>query len=102
MNPNAVDQEEDVRQLPIEARQADESEYMLWEDIKKKYPNRFVLLENPIYNPPKSPDLQKGIFKYKHKWPKRVAAKASELHLPYSTWEYTGDPLVPDDFIFLI
>jgi hypothetical protein len=102
MKSKTLTKQNEALQLPEDARQANESEYMLWEDIKKQYPDRFVLLENPIYNPPKSPVLYKGIFKYKHKWPKRVAAKAAELRLPYATWEYTGEPLVPDDFIFLI
>jgi hypothetical protein len=85
-------------------RNTSNQEYTLWEDIKKQYPDRFVLLENPVYNPPCSPFLMKGIFRYKNKSPKKVAEKAAELALPLGTIKYTGGPLLDNakDYIFVL
>ena len=59
-----------------------------WENIKKCYPDSFVLLENPEYAP--KPYLKRGIFLYKHKNRKKVIEKAIDLKPHYSTMKYTG------------
>jgi hypothetical protein len=59
-----------------------------WETIKKLYPDRFVLLENPVYDP--MPHIKEAILLYKHKNHNRVIQKAIELKSHYSTIEYTG------------
>ena len=40
-------------------------EYTSWETIQELYPDRFVLLENPVFDP--RPHLKKAILLYKHK-----------------------------------
>ena len=62
--------------------------YTSWETIQKQYPDRFVLLENPIYNP--LPHLKEAVLLYKHKSRKKVYEKANELKPHYSTIVYTG------------
>ena len=62
--------------------------YSSWESIKQQYPDRFVLLENPIYNP--RPHLKEAILLYKHKNRKKVIEKELELKPHYSTILYTG------------
>ena len=59
-----------------------------WETIQKEYPDRFVLLENPVYNP--RPHLKEAILLYKHKSRKKVINKELELKPQYSTIKYTG------------
>ena len=59
-----------------------------WETIKKEYPDRFVLLENPVYNP--RPHLKEAVLLYKHRDHMRVVRKALELKPYYSTIVYTG------------
>jgi hypothetical protein len=59
-----------------------------WETIQKQYPDRFVLLENPVYDP--RPHLKEAILLYKHKSRKRVIEKELELKPHYSTIVYTG------------
>ena len=59
-----------------------------WENIRKCYPDSFVLLENPEYNP--RPYLKSGIFVYKNRNKKKVYEKALELNVGYSTVQYTG------------
>jgi len=59
-----------------------------WETIQKEYPDRFVLLENPVYDP--LPHLKEAILLYKHKSRKKVYEKANELKPYYSTIIYTG------------
>ena len=82
---------------------APRSDYMLWDDIQKKFPDRFVLLENPVYDPPFSPFLKKGIFRYKNKSKRRVAEKAATLSMNRATIRYTGGPLEEQekDYIFI-
>ena len=86
-------------------RKAPESDYMLWEDIQKKFPDSFVLLENPVYDPPFSPFLKKGIFRYKNRSKRKVAEQANEMDIPYITIAYTGGPLEKKenekDYIFI-
>ena len=59
-----------------------------WETIKKEYPDRFVLLENPVFDP--TPHLKEAILLYKHKDQTKVIRKSLELKPPYSTIVYTG------------
>ena len=63
-------------------------EYTSWETIKELYPDRFVLLENPVFNP--RPHLKEAIFLYKHKNYRKVVEKSVELKPHYSMIEYTG------------
>jgi len=69
----------------MEARQ---DKYTSWETIQKEYPDRFVLLENPVYNP--RPHLKEAMLLYKHKDQMKVIKKALELKPHYSTIVYTG------------
>jgi len=62
--------------------------YTSWETIQKKYPDSFVLLENPVYDP--IPHLKEAILLYKHKNRKKVIEKEIELKPHYSTLLYTG------------
>ena len=59
-----------------------------WDTIQKEYPDRFVLLENPVFAP--TPHLKEGILLYKHKSRKKVIEKELELKPHYSTIVYTG------------
>ena len=59
-----------------------------WETIKKEYPDRFVLLENPVFDP--TPYLKEAILLYKHKDQEKVVGKKLELKPYYSTIVYTG------------
>jgi hypothetical protein len=65
-----------------------EEKYTSWEMIQKLYPDSFVLLENPVYDPMRS--LKGAIFVYKNKNRKKVFEKATKLALPYITIKYTG------------
>jgi|GEM_PF-1595042 len=62
--------------------------YTSWETIQKLYPDRFVLLENPIYE--KGPLIKEAIFLYKHKSRKKVIEKELELKPHCSALVYTG------------
>ena len=62
--------------------------YTSWETIQKLYPDRFVLLENPVFDP--RPYLKEAILLYKHKNRNKVYEKAIELKPHYSTIVYTG------------
>jgi len=62
--------------------------YTSWKTIQKLYPDRFVLLENPIFDP--LPHLKEAIFLYKHKNHKKVVEKELELKPHCSTIVYTG------------
>jgi hypothetical protein len=59
-----------------------------WETIQKQYPDRFVLLENPVFEP--RPRLKEAVLLYKHKNFKKVVEKELELKPHYSMIEYTG------------
>lgn len=58
-----------------------------WDSIKQRYPDSFVLIENPTYD---GATLTSGIFKYKNKIRKRVFEKAKELNLNHITILYSG------------
>jgi hypothetical protein len=64
-------------------------EYTSWETIQKMYPDRFVLLENPVFVGT-GPVIKEGIFLYKHKSYKKVVEKDLELKPSHSTIDYTG------------
>jgi hypothetical protein len=58
-----------------------------WEDIKRQYPDSFVLTENPVFDGAR---LKEGIFRYKNKSRERVFKEAKELDLKNSiTIRYT-------------
>jgi len=63
-------------------------EYTPWETIQRQYPDRFVLLENPVYE--RDVHLKEAILLYKHKSRKKVIEKELELKPHYSALEYTG------------
>jgi hypothetical protein len=65
-----------------------QQKYTSWETIKKLYPDRFVLLENPVYDP--RPHLKEAILLYKHKNRKKVIEKGIKLKPHYATLLYTG------------
>jgi len=67
---------------------AKQERYTSWETIQKEYPDRFVLLENPVYAP--RPYLKEAILLYKHKDQMKVIKKKLELKPYYSTIVYTG------------
>lgn len=59
-----------------------------WESIRERYPDSFVLLVNPEYNP--RPYLAKGVFVYKNRNKNKVYERAQQLGVGYSTVQYTG------------
>ena len=59
-----------------------------WEKIQKEYPDRFVLLENPVFEP--TPHLKEAILLYKHKSRDKVIEKSLELKPYDATIVYTG------------
>ena len=63
-------------------------EYTSWETIQKMYPDRFVLLENPIFE--EGSLLKEAIFLYKHKDRNKVIDKEVELNPHNSALVYTG------------
>jgi len=63
-------------------------EYTSWETIKEMYPDRFVLLENPVFE--RDVHLKEAILLYKHKSRKKVIEKELELKPSYSALLYTG------------
>ena len=67
---------------------ANNEKYTSWETIQKLYPDRFVLLENPVYE--RGPLIKEAIFLYKHKSRKKVLEKGVELKPNYATILYTG------------
>ena len=67
---------------------ANNEKYTSWETIQKLYPDRFVLLENPVYE--RGPLIKEAIFRYKHKSKKKVIDKEITIKPHYSTIVYTG------------
>ena len=61
-----------------------------WETIQKEYPDRFVLLENPVFTQPTSPHIKEAMLLYKHKNHKKVVEKELKLKPHYSMIIYTG------------
>ena len=64
-------------------------EYTSWETIQKLYPDRFVLLENPVYEG-NGPKIKEAIFLYKHKSRKKAIEKELKLNPHKSALVYTG------------
>ena len=62
-------------------------EYTSWETIKKLYPDRFVVLENPVFD---GAHIKEAIFLYKHKSRKKAIDKELELNPHCSALVYTG------------
>ncbi|GHT24732.1 hypothetical protein FACS189430_10190 [Bacteroidia bacterium] len=69
-------------------------EYTLWTDIQKRYPDHFVLLENPVFRKDNPMEIEKGIFLYKSKdrgnISKAIQKENSPLHYLVN---YTGGRL---------
>ena len=65
-----------------------EVKYISWATIQEKYPDSFVLLENPVFNSMR--ELKGGIFLYKNKNRKKVFEKDMELKPYHATILYTG------------
>jgi hypothetical protein len=65
-----------------------EKQVLSWEKMQELYPDRFVLIENPVFE--REIDLKEGIFLYKHKTRMNVVKKSRELRPHYSTIRYTG------------
>ena len=59
-----------------------------WETIQKEYPDKFVLLENPVFDP--TPHLKEGLLLYKHRDRDKVIKKSLELKPYDATIVYTG------------
>jgi len=59
-----------------------------WETIQKEYPDKFVLLENPVFDP--TPHLKEAVLLYKHKSRDKVIEKSLVLKPSYATIVYTG------------
>jgi hypothetical protein len=62
-------------------------EYTSWETIQKLHPDRFVLLENPVFE---HGQIKEAIFLYKHKNRMKVIEKTLDLEPQNSALEYTG------------
>jgi len=76
-----------------------------WETIQKEYPDRFVLLENPVFDP--TPYLKEAVLLYTHKSRKKVIEKELEdiddfevnvLRFPPQI-TYFADGLIGMDFL---
>jgi hypothetical protein len=80
-----------------------QEKYTSWETIQKQYPDRFVLLENPVFDP--RPHLKEAILLYKHKSHSKVVEKEIELKPYYSTIVYTGGirgDKIENEYTFLL
>ena len=64
-------------------------EILSWKTMQKLYPDRFVLIENPVHES-HSNELKEGIFLYKNKHYINVTKKALELKPHFSKIRYTG------------
>ena len=77
------------------------SEYLQWENIQKQFPDRFVLLENPVFKT-NSPVLIGGILRYKNRSIDKVIEVANALSLNHQTVKYTGGKLNETDINFIL
>ena len=59
-----------------------------WETIQKEYPDKFVLLENTVYDP--ITYIKEATVLYKHYHRKKVIDKELELNPKRSAIVYTG------------
>jgi hypothetical protein len=75
---------------------------MLFSEMQKLYPDKWVLVENPVFEGT-SPQLLKGIFHYAHKNRKKVFEKANQnTDLKNIAIEYTGGKLEDKNYIFVL
>jgi hypothetical protein len=61
-----------------------------WKNIKERYPDSFVLIENPVFKEKYSPELLTGVFRYKNRQKKKVLEKMATLNIGNITVQYTG------------
>lgn len=73
--------------------------YLTWEEILEKYPDRWVLVENPVKSTKGGKLFEGGIFRYKNKKRDKCYDKATELRLKNITVAYTGEPI---DSVFVL
>ena len=76
-------------------------QYLTWEKIQKLFPDRFVLLENPVFKTD-SPVLQGGVLRYKNRSIDRVIEVANKLSLNHQTVKYTGGKLEETNVNFIL
>jgi len=65
-----------------------QEKYTSWETIQKEHPDRFVLLEDPVFDP--TPHIKEAVLLYKHKDHQKVVEKELELNPRRSAIVYTG------------
>jgi len=82
-------------------RRLPEPGYLPWENIQKQFPDRFVLLENPVFKV-NSPILTGGILRYKNRSIDKVIEMANQLSLNHQTVKYTGGKLDETDINFIL
>jgi hypothetical protein len=82
-------------------RQLPEQRHLSWENIQKLFPDRFVLLENPVFKV-NSPILTGGILRYKNRSIDKVIEVANQLSLNHQTVKYTGGKLDETDINFIL
>ena len=93
-----------ITQRPIKIksrRKILESEYLPWENIQKRFPDRFVLLENPVFKS-NSPILIGGVLRYKNRSIDKVIEVANQLSLNHQTVKYTGGKLNETEINFIL
>ena len=76
-------------------------QYLQWENIQKLFPDRFVLVENPVFRGT-SPVLLEGILRYKNRSIDKVIEVARQLSLGHQTVKYTGGRLDKEDIHFIL
>jgi hypothetical protein len=76
-------------------------QYLQWENMQELFPDRFVLVENPVFKGT-SPILAEGILRYKNRSLDVVAEVASQLPLSHLTVKYTGGRLDKEDINFIL
>jgi len=91
---------ESIKRTKIRLNSSD-PEYLPWEFIQKQFPDRFVLLENPVFKT-NSPILTGGILRYKNRSIDRVIEVANQLSLNHQTVKYTGGKLDKTEINFIL
>jgi len=76
-------------------------EFLSLELIQKQFPDRFVLLENPVFKT-NSPILAGGLLRYKNRSIYRVIEVANQLSLNHQTVKYTGGKLDKTEISFFL
>jgi hypothetical protein len=82
-------------------RKLSDPQYLLWENIQKLFPDRFVLLENPVFKF-NSPVLIGGTLRYKNRSIDKVIEVAGKLSLNRQTVKYTGGKLEEANINFIL